>query len=102
MAPFLCILNSEATARLPDDSYEVEALGELRVKGKSANISIYAVKQKKIDIEKKLPRYYRRRGSCLTYYLWKSLFFPHGFTEHSPTLKVRIASCIDKTSVAIC
>ncbi len=49
------ILISEATARLLDDSYEVEALGELKVKGKSANTSIYTVKPKKIDIEKTPP-----------------------------------------------
>ena len=41
------ILVSEATAQLLDDDYETEALGAVKVKGKSANTSVYTVKRKR-------------------------------------------------------
>ena len=41
------IVVSEATAHLLDDDYETQALGALKVKGKSANTSIYTVKRRK-------------------------------------------------------
>jgi adenylate cyclase len=43
------IIISEATSRLLDEKYEIEALGEVMVKGKSANTSIYTVKRKKAE-----------------------------------------------------
>jgi adenylate cyclase len=49
------IIISESTARLLDDAYEVEALGSVKVKGKSANTSIHTVKSKKTKDQKSSP-----------------------------------------------
>lgn len=49
------MLISEATARLLDDEYETVALGEVKVKGKSANTAIYTVKRKKTENETTSP-----------------------------------------------
>ena len=49
------IVISEATARLLDDEYEIEALGAVKVKGKSANTSLYTVKSKKTENQKTSP-----------------------------------------------
>jgi adenylate cyclase len=46
---------SEATALLLDDKYELEALGSVKVKGKSANTLIYTVKSKKTKDQKTSP-----------------------------------------------
>ncbi|HEX8098470.1 MAG TPA: adenylate/guanylate cyclase domain-containing protein, partial [Pyrinomonadaceae bacterium] len=40
------ILISESTAKLLGDDYEVRPLGEVKVKGKTANTSVYTVEQK--------------------------------------------------------
>jgi adenylate cyclase len=50
------VLISEATARLLDDAYEMQALGAIKVKGKSANTSIYTVKRKKTENETTSPK----------------------------------------------
>lgn len=42
------ILISEATAERLDDEYETEALGEVKVKGKTMNTSVYTVRKKAI------------------------------------------------------
>lgn len=49
------LIISEATARLLDANYETQALGEVKVKGKSANTSIYTVKRKKTEDEMNSP-----------------------------------------------
>jgi adenylate cyclase len=49
------LLASEATARLLDDKYEAEALGEVKVKGKHASTKIFAVTEKGAEAKRAAP-----------------------------------------------